>query len=89
MLLIVHTNFKEFSMVLNNDSIFDTPRYSMKQAARRCGNVDVSTVWRWTLKGVHGIKLRTVKLGGRRYVLEPDLEAFVREVSAQAEGGAR
>lgn len=37
----------------------------------------VATVWRWTSRGVGGRRLATIKIGGRRYVREADLAAFL------------
>ena len=48
----------------------------MNEVARRLG-VHTSSVWRWKLRGSGGRKLRTFLVGGRRYVLVADLEAFL------------
>lgn len=48
----------------------------MSEVARRLG-VHTSSVWRWKLRGSGGRKLRTLSVGGRRYVLVEDLEAFL------------
>lgn len=57
-------------------NILDAPRISMSDAAERLG-VDVSTAWRWALKGVRGRKLPTIMIGGRRFVLESSLSAWI------------
>lgn len=60
----------------------DTPlpaqgrRYSLSEVARLCEGVHVSTVWRWILQGVGGVKLRSTKVGGRRFVDAQDLSDF-------------
>lgn len=51
-------------------------RYTITQAAQIL-QVHPSTVWRWKLKGVRGIKLKTIVIGGTRYVLEADLNKFL------------
>jgi hypothetical protein len=51
-------------------------RVSLSEVARDLG-INISTVWRWTLRGVRGRKLRTVVVGGRRFVLRTDLAAFL------------
>ena len=56
--------------------ILNSPRFSMFEAAKLL-NVHVATIWRWHLRGVRGRKLRTMLLGGRRYVLASDLEKFL------------
>ncbi|MDQ3702195.1 MAG: helix-turn-helix domain-containing protein [Chloroflexota bacterium] len=69
------------------DAILNGRRHSMSQAAKLLG-VHVATVWRWTLHGVRGRRLRTVSVGGRRYVLDDDLTAFLSQgnVDRHADG---
>ncbi len=57
-------------------ALLDSPRLSINEAARRLG-VHTSSLWRWILTGTRGRKLRTFLVGGRRYVLVADLEAFL------------
>lgn len=57
-------------------TFLDDKRFSISEAARRLG-VHTATVWRWTLRGVRGHRLRTVHVGGRRHVLAHDLEQFL------------
>lgn len=57
-------------------SLLDAERLSLKDAARRVG-VSIPTIWRWCLNGVAGRKLPSVQIGGRRFVLVADLEAFL------------
>jgi hypothetical protein len=54
----------------------DVERYSPAQVAWLLG-VHIATVWRWILRGVRGRKLASVMIGGRRYVLQSDLDAFL------------
>ncbi len=53
-------------------------RFTLHVAARLSG-VHVATVWRWVLRGVRGRKLRSIMIGGRRYILARDLEAFLAQ----------
>jgi hypothetical protein len=39
--------------------------------------IDPSTAWRWANQGVHGQRLRTAWLGGRRVVMLADAQAFL------------
>ena len=39
--------------------------------------VHPATVWRWISRGVSGHRLRATRIGGRRYVLESDLNRFL------------
>ncbi len=57
-------------------SIIDAPRLSLTDVAGRL-DVGVSTVWRWVMRGSKGRKLASILVGGRRYVLESDLESFL------------
>ena len=57
-------------------ALLDSPRLSINEAARRLG-VHPSSLWRWILTGTRGRKLRTFLVGGRRYILVADLEAFL------------
>ncbi|NLS96312.1 MAG: DUF1580 domain-containing protein [Planctomycetaceae bacterium] len=38
---------------------------------------NASTIWRWATKGVRGVRLETVRVGGFHYVSEEALEAFL------------
>lgn len=46
----------------------------------------VSTVWRWALRGVRGIRLETVLIGGIRYTSREALERFIARTTAAAIG---
>ena len=35
-----------------------------------------TSVWRWINHGVHGVRLRAVRIGGRRWIYESDWQAF-------------
>jgi hypothetical protein len=41
----------------------------------------VSTLWRWCLRGIKGVRLRTVFVGGRRYTTPAYLIEFVSRLS--------
>jgi transposase len=68
--------------------VLDQERLSLKQVATRLC-VHVTTVWRWTLYGVRGKRLRTHMVGGRRYVAVSDLEAFLEEDPERADSASR
>ena len=42
------------------------------------------SIWRWATKGVRGCKLRTVAIGGKRYVPESAIAEFLAACSAAA-----
>ena len=39
----------------------------------------VSTIWRWCLKGCHGVKLESICIGGKRFVTRSAIERFVED----------
>jgi len=45
------------------------------------GRVDVSTVWRWAQRGVGGVKLETVKIGGKKLTSRQALSRFIAATS--------
>lgn len=56
-------------------------RCSVNELARREG-LHPATIWRWLLHGVRGHKLRSVRVGGRRFVLDDDWQAFCAALNA-------
>jgi hypothetical protein len=54
----------------------DELRQSLNQVAKRL-HVHVATPWRWALHGVRGRRLKTILIGGRRWVRETDLAEFL------------
>jgi len=65
-------------------SVLDAKRSTLNAVADRAG-VHLTTVWRWTLDGVRGRRLKTILIGGRRYVLESDLLTFLDAMNEQAD----
>ena len=45
-----------------------------------------ATIERWRMRGCHGVKLETVKIGGKRYTSQEALHRFVAAVTAAADG---
>ena len=43
-----------------------------------------STAWRWVLRGIRGIKLESVLIGGRRHTSLEKLDAFFAATTAAA-----
>ena len=60
-------------------------RHSLTEAARQV-NVSPSTVWRWAMHGVRGVKLETQVWGAKRFVTESALEQFRADCTAAANG---
>ena len=53
------------------------------------GRPHISTLHRWRTRGVHGVKLATVKIGGRRMVEASSLDQFCEAVTCAADGQAQ
>jgi hypothetical protein len=62
-------------------------RLSLSELARREG-VAVSTVWRWTLRGVRGVKLENFSVGAKRCTTDQAFGRFVEATTAAAQGVA-
>lgn len=61
--------------------ILTETRLSPSQAAGVV-TVNISTVWRWFLKGVKGHKLESACIGGRRFTSHEALSRFVARINA-------
>jgi Protein of unknown function (DUF1580) len=48
--------------------------------------VDPSTVWRWHLRGVRGVRLETLLVGGKRFTSAQALDRFFQATTAAAAG---
>jgi adenosylmethionine-8-amino-7-oxononanoate aminotransferase len=60
---------------------------NITQAANQIpGRPHRATVWRWILNGLHGIRLESVKVGGRRFTSEEAIERFIARTTAVANG---
>lgn len=53
-------------------------RFTVREVARILDK-HISTIWRWCLRPVRGRILKTIHIGGQRYVERADLEAFLDE----------
>ncbi|MCA9171947.1 MAG: DUF1580 domain-containing protein [Planctomycetales bacterium] len=61
---------------------------SLAEASREIpgGRVALSTLHRWRLAGIRGIRLETLKCGHRRITSREALERFFAATTAQSEG---
>ncbi len=56
--------------------------FSLSQAASRLpGRPHVSTLHRWTTKGVRGVKLETTRVGSRVFVTQEAIQRFLNELN--------
>ncbi len=44
--------------------------------------VNVSTVWRWANRGIKGVKLETIKLGGKTLTSQQALTRFIEKTTS-------
>lgn len=58
-------------------------------AAKLPGNVHRATVLRWIAEGCRGVKLETILVGGRQFVLPAQLEEFLDRLNADRRLPAR
>ena len=56
-------------------------RFSLKELAKAIDK-DISTIFRWSGRGVRGNVLRSYLIGGQRYVDRRDFLAFLRAINA-------
>lgn len=49
-------------------------------------SVNMSTCWRWSLRGVRGVKLKTFSVGARRFTTREAFARFVEATTAVANG---
>lgn len=60
---------------------------TITSAARELpGKPHVSTVWRWINRGVRGVTLDTILVGGIRYTSREALQRFCECITAAADG---
>jgi hypothetical protein len=50
------------------------------------GRPHVSTLWRWINRGIRGIRLETVMVGGRRFTSREALDRFFASITAATAG---
>lgn len=65
----------------------ETPRLTLTELAHREG-VAVSTVWRWSTRGVRGVRLESFSLGCRRFTTEAAFARFSSRCTDAAQGDA-
>jgi len=56
-------------------------RLLTKASADIPGNPHVSTIFRWALRGIRGVKLETAVVGGRKYTSIEAIDRFIARLS--------
>jgi hypothetical protein len=76
----------------NTVEILNEKLVSLTEARKHFPNrPDKATVWRWYAKGLNGVSLETVVVGGRRFTSEEAIKRFIArrtETANAALGGA-
>lgn len=68
---------------------------SLREASRRLPSarsgksVHVSTLYRWTTRGVRGVRLETVRIGGTVFTSQEALQRFAAKLSSADEPNLR
>ncbi|MHB9081060.1 MAG: DUF1580 domain-containing protein [Pirellulaceae bacterium] len=68
------------------DAFHDTLLSITQTAHQAPGRPHISTVWRWINRGVRGVKLETVMIGGRRFTSREALDRFYAATTAATSG---
>ena len=75
---------------LRGEDVIDILREELRpleQTAQHIpGQPHVSTLFRWAGKGVHGCRLETVLVGGRRFTSLEAVQRFVADLTHQTSG---
>jgi hypothetical protein len=62
---------------INNETLL-----TLAEAARSLpGRVHVSSLWRWARRGIKGVKLESIAIGGRRFTSIESLQRFADQLS--------
>lgn len=59
-------------------------RLPVTAAGREIFRVSPVTAWRWALRGVGGIKLESIKIGGTRYTSREACQRFLERLNGVA-----
>lgn len=73
--------------------LYDEDLLTFSEAAKNLPTIDgrrahASTIWRWARKGIQGVKLETLRVGGRFVTSAEALERFSRKLAELPPGAA-
>lgn len=66
------------------DNSGETMRLLKRAAKRIPGNPHFTTVFRWTKKGVRGVRLEATRVGGRWYTSDEAVDRFLARLNADS-----
>lgn len=64
------------------DKLLLEPRISFGDLARR-EEVNISTVWRWSLRGCKGHQLESFNVGGKKFTTLPAFERWLAKINGE------
>ena len=70
---------------LNQETLISLPQATKPTPG---GRIHISTLHRWSLRGIRGVRLETVLVGGKRFTSREALDRFIAETTAVADGGS-
>ena len=73
------------SIDIHNEHLLTLPQVAQELPRRNNKNIHSTTVWRWTRRGIRGVCLESVRIGGTVYSSREALQRF-SEALSQVEG---
>lgn len=61
---------------------------TLPQFCKLAGGVNLSTAHRWRMRGIRGIKLQCLRIGGKRFVTRRAAEEFIAAITHAVDGHA-
>jgi hypothetical protein len=75
---------------LNNEKLMRLVDVPKALPRRRTGKrLHISAVYRWAQRGIRGVKLETIKIGGTTYTSREALQRFAEASSSNTQAGTR
>jgi hypothetical protein len=69
-----------------NEELLTLAQASKKVPGRTGSHVNTSTLWRWALRGLRGVRLETLAIGGTTFTSTRALQQFFERSKAAAQG---
>lgn len=66
------------------EALLQETRLPVTAAGREVFQVAPATAWRWALRGVGGVKLESIKIGGTRYTSREACRRFLERLNGVA-----
>ncbi len=66
---------------IQSETVIPLTKAAKRVPSRNGRTVHVSTIWRWTMRGVHGIKLESLLVGGTRCTSVEAIGRFIQRLN--------